>query len=80
MAIRHGRPIEARIAPVEAKASRLDLSVRPRRNRKADCTRRLVAETVFTVDDLIWPLFLAGAAGVLSYFTPRVAEKLKAQS
>ena len=43
MAIKYGRPIEARLTPVEAKASRLDLSVRPRRNRKADWTRRLVA-------------------------------------
>jgi porphobilinogen synthase len=43
---------------VEVKAARLDLSVRPRRNRKADWTRRLVAETMLTVDDLIWPLFL----------------------
>jgi len=58
MAIKYGRPIEARLAPVEAKAARLDLSVRPRRNRKADWTRRLVAESTFTVDDLIWPLFL----------------------
>jgi porphobilinogen synthase len=58
MAIKYGRPIEARLAPVEAKASRLDLSVRPRRNRKADWTRRMVAETMLTVDDLIWPLFL----------------------
>jgi porphobilinogen synthase len=58
MAIKYGRPIEARLAPVEAKAARLDLSVRPRRNRKADWTRRLVAETMLTVNDLIWPLFL----------------------
>jgi porphobilinogen synthase len=58
MAIKYGRPIEARLAPVEAKAARLDLSVRPRRNRKADWTRRLVAENMLTVDDLIWPLFL----------------------
>jgi porphobilinogen synthase len=58
MAIKYGRPIEARLAPLEAKAARLDLSVRPRRNRKADWTRRLVAETMLTVDDLIWPLFL----------------------
>ncbi len=58
MAIKYGRPIEARLAPVEAKAARLDLSLRPRRNRKADWTRRLVAETMLTVDDLIWPLFL----------------------
>ncbi len=58
MAIKYGRPIETRLAPVEAKAPRLDLSLRPRRNRKADWTRRLVAETMLTVDDLIWPLFL----------------------
>jgi porphobilinogen synthase len=59
MAIKYGRPIEARLAPVEAKpATRLDLVTRPRRNRKADWTRRLVAENVLTTDDLIWPLFL----------------------
>jgi porphobilinogen synthase len=58
MAIKYGRPIEARLAPVEAKAARLDLSMRPRRNRKAHWARRLVAESVLTVDDLIWPLFL----------------------
>ena len=58
MAIKYGRPIEARLAPVESKANRLDLSVRPRRNRKAAWTRRMVAETMLTVDDLIWPLFL----------------------
>src|SRR5207247_7321260 len=45
MAIKYGRPIEAKthLAPVEARAPvqtspRLDLAVRPRRNRKADCT------------------------------------------
>jgi porphobilinogen synthase len=58
MAIKYGRPIEPRLAPVEPRAARLDLSLRPRRNRKADWTRRLVAETMLTVDDLIWPLFL----------------------
>ena len=36
----------------------LALPHRPRRNRKADWTRRLVAENVLTVGDLIWPLFL----------------------
>jgi porphobilinogen synthase len=36
----------------------LDLTHRPRRNRKADWTRRLVAEHVLTASDLIWPLFL----------------------
>ncbi len=61
----YGRPLEAkaRISPVEAMAPaerfRLDLAVRPRRNRKADWTRRLLRENVLTVDDLIWPLFVA---------------------
>ena len=32
--------------------------VRMRRNRRADWSRRLVRETVLTVDDLIWPIFL----------------------
>ena len=36
----------------------LILPHRPRRNRKADWARRLVAENSLTVDDLIWPLFL----------------------
>jgi porphobilinogen synthase len=63
MAIKYGRPIEARLAPVEAEvqarsATRLDLVTRPRRNRKAEWTRRMVRENVFTTDDLIWPLFL----------------------
>jgi len=66
MAIKYGRPLEAqtRISPVPATASaeaecRLDLAIRPRRNRKADWTRRLLRENVLTVDDLIWPLFVA---------------------
>ena len=63
MAIKYGRPIEARIAPVEKKPkTRLDLTSRPRRNRKADWTRRLVRENVLTSDDLIWPLFLVNGA------------------
>jgi len=68
MAIKYGRPIEAKVrfAPVDApaKAERLDLAVRPRRNRKAEWTRRLVAENVLTADDLIWPLFLVDGTGV----------------
>ena len=36
----------------------LDLPRRPRRNRKADWSRRLTRETTLTVDDLIWPIFL----------------------
>jgi porphobilinogen synthase len=64
MAIKYGRPLEtkARISPVGAPAkaeARLDLAIRPRRNRKTDWTRRLLRENVLTVDDLIWPLFVA---------------------
>jgi porphobilinogen synthase len=67
MAIKYGRPIEARLAPVEDEArakvqnksaNRLDLTTRPRRNRKSDWARRLVGENVLTTADLIWPLFL----------------------
>ncbi len=65
MAIKYGRPIGDRphLTPVEnsppAEAdTRLDLSVRLRRNRKAEWARRLVREQVLTTDDLIWPLFL----------------------
>jgi porphobilinogen synthase len=69
MAIKYGRPIEAksRLAPVvaeaQAKKVSLDLAVRPRRNRKADWKRRLVRENVLTADDLIWPLFLVDGTG-----------------
>ncbi len=61
MAIKFGRPIDVREvarqqAPSEAPA--LDLTVRPRRNRKAEWARRLVRENVVTTDDLIWPLFV----------------------
>jgi porphobilinogen synthase len=38
--------------------ARLALAKRPRRNRKADWSRRLVRETRLSADDLIWPLFL----------------------
>src|SRR6202453_4414971 len=41
-----------------AASHRLDLTHRPRRNRKAEWARRLVAEHVLTAGDLIWPLFL----------------------
>jgi porphobilinogen synthase len=61
MAIKFGRPIEMRNrAPRDAtSASALDLTIRPRRNRKAEWARRLVREHVLTTDDLIWPLFVA---------------------
>ena len=66
MAIKYGRPIEsrARFVPVDAKdqaatAPSLDLTTRPRRNRRTEWTRRMVRENVLTTDDLIWPLFVA---------------------
>jgi porphobilinogen synthase len=63
MAIKYGRPIEARLAPLEPKpATRLDIAHRPRRNRKSEWTRRMVRENVLTTDDLIWPLFLVDGA------------------
>src|SRR2546421_12057684 len=61
MAIKYSRPIESRLAPVEAKIKRqpaLDLAKRPRRNRKAEWARRLVREHDLSTNDLIWPLFL----------------------
>jgi porphobilinogen synthase len=64
MAIKFGRPIELRDAPPRETtlASPLDLTIRPRRNRKAEWARRLVRENVLTADDLIWPLFVIDGA------------------
>src|SRR5258708_28857028 len=61
MALKYGRAIEARLTPVSPKIERkpgLDLSKRPRRNRKAERSRRLVREHELTTYALIWPLFL----------------------
>ena len=65
MAIKYGRPLEAkmRFVPVadeapSVRAEQLDITHRPRRNRRAEWARRLVRENVLTADDLIWPLFL----------------------
>ena len=61
MAIKFGRPIEVREVarqPATSQSPTLDLTVRPRRNRKAEWARRLVRENVLTTDDLIWPLFV----------------------
>ncbi|MBW7968970.1 porphobilinogen synthase [Bradyrhizobium sp. BR 10289] len=61
MAIKYGRPIELREVSRgtgTAVPHTLDLTVRPRRNRKAEWARRMVRENVLTTDDLIWPLFL----------------------
>jgi porphobilinogen synthase len=71
MAIKFGRPVESRsrLKPVEAKrragsTAELDLTTRPRRNRRADWIRRLVREHALTTDDLIWPLFLVEGRNV----------------
>jgi porphobilinogen synthase len=66
MAIKYGRPIEekVRFAPVEAKSAPLDLTIRPRRNRRAEWARRLVREHVLTTGDLIWPLFVVDGTNV----------------
>src|ERR1700754_4165389 len=61
MAIKFGRPIEMRDSPRRGAAlstPSLDLTVRPRRNRKSEWARRLVRENVLTTDDLIWPMFV----------------------
>ncbi|MGY4371327.1 porphobilinogen synthase [Bradyrhizobium sp. LB1.3] len=61
MAIKYGRPIELREVSRRDGAGAspaLDLTIRPRRNRKAEWARRMVRENVLTTDDLIWPLFL----------------------
>ncbi|HEX5779234.1 MAG TPA: porphobilinogen synthase [Xanthobacteraceae bacterium] len=55
-----GKAKVERIQPASARndAARLDLTTRPRRNRKAAWSRKLVAENVLTTDDLVWPIFL----------------------
>jgi porphobilinogen synthase len=65
MAVKFGRPLERKIGfvPVEADSGEvarnpLDLTVRMRRNRQHEWTRRMVREHVLTTNDLIWPLFV----------------------
>jgi porphobilinogen synthase len=61
MAIKFGRPIEMRDVSRQQSSTTspaLDLTIRPRRNRKAEWARRMVRENVLTTDDLIWPLFV----------------------
>src|SRR6201981_3212718 len=61
MAITFGRPIQTRgqtRRDAAASAPALDLTIRPRRNRKSEWARRMVRENVLTTDDLIWPLFV----------------------
>jgi len=72
MALKYGRPrglapveadpaakLDGKLEPnAEARPAALDLTERPRRNRRAEWTRRMVRENVLTTDDLIWPLFI----------------------
>ena len=67
MAIKFGRPLESKVrfVPVETgvpASSKLDLTTRPRRNRRSDWARRMVREHVLTTDDLIWPIFIVDGA------------------
>jgi porphobilinogen synthase len=64
MAIKYGRPIESRtrvvpIDPAARSGTRLDLTERPRRLRRAEWIRRMVREHTLSTADLIWPLFVA---------------------
>src|SRR5579871_6035843 len=59
--IRNSSPSEPEMASsprIAAEPSALDLSQRPRRNRKSEWARRLVRENVLTTNDLIWPIFI----------------------
>ena len=65
MAIKFGRPLQQKIGFVpldpqaaEGQSPALDLSMRMRRNRRNEWTRRLVRENQITADDLIWPVFI----------------------
>src|SRR5215210_5806711 len=58
------RPSAREPRPESATAAKpLALTHRLRRNRKADWSRRLVAEHQLSVNDLIWPLFLMEGSG-----------------
>ncbi|MBE7202865.1 MAG: porphobilinogen synthase, partial [Parafilimonas terrae] len=57
------RPIAVEAAREGARVEGLKITQRPRRNRKADWSRRLVREHTLTVDDLIWPMFVIEGEG-----------------
>ncbi|MFC6792867.1 porphobilinogen synthase [Methylobacterium komagatae] len=52
------RPLAYAAVREDNRSGSLGLTQRPRRNRKADWSRRLVREHTLTVDDLIWPMFV----------------------
>ena len=51
-------------APIPVAWEPLELPIRMRRNRKADWSRRMVAENVITANDLIWPMFVTDGTNV----------------
>ena len=57
-------PAPSDAVPGVRRASALGLTIRMRRNRKAEWSRRLVRENTLTVDDLIWPIFIVAGEGV----------------
>ena len=57
------RPIAREAAREGGRVEGLKITQRPRRNRKAEWSRRLVREHTLTVDDLIWPMFVIDGAG-----------------
>ena len=57
------KPLSTRPAAAPEPATGSYPSVRLRRNRQTSWSRRLVAETVLTADDLIWPLFVIEGKG-----------------
>jgi porphobilinogen synthase len=62
MPIKFGRPLQRSVGFVSRSEAEevqpLDLTVRLRRNRRAEWARRMVREHQVTADDLIWPLFV----------------------
>ena len=64
MPIKFGRPLQRSVGFVPhtetEEAQPLDLTIRLRRNRRADWARRMVREHQVTTDDLIWPVFVMG--------------------
>src|ERR687896_283773 len=58
-----GRAREAAPDLQEEALTLLALRRRPRRNRKAEWSRRLVRECRLSTDDLIWPMFLIEGTG-----------------
>jgi porphobilinogen synthase len=62
MPIKFGRPLQRSVGFVPRtetdEPQPLDLTIRLRRNRRADWARRMVREHQITADDLIWPIFV----------------------